>query len=122
MKAIIKSVLVISAALAASSAFASTRQPTEVVHFSAKAAFTNSGVEPGASGTIQATETKQGAADKEALTLAIKGLTPGDPYNVVIPTVSNSNPLAIDSFNADGKGNAKLSFNNNGKKKTIPFI
>jgi hypothetical protein len=123
MKAITKSVLVIGAvALAASSAFAAARQPTEIVHFSAKVAFTNNGVEPGASGAVQATEAMQRAVDKEALTITIKGLTPGDPYNVVITTISNSTPFLVDSFNADSKGNAKVPFNNSGKKKTIPFI
>jgi len=51
----------------------------------------------------------------------LKGLTPNDPYSVTVTTVSNSNPTDIDDFNADSKGNAKLSFSNSGKGKTIPF-
>ncbi|HWD90761.1 MAG TPA: hypothetical protein VG938_00280 [Verrucomicrobiae bacterium] len=95
---------------------------TESVHFSAKVAFTNNGVEPGASGSVQATETMQGSVDKETMSVVVKGLTPNDPYVVTVTTVSNSNPVLLDEFNADGKGGAKLSFSNSGKAKTIGFV
>jgi hypothetical protein len=123
MKTITKSVLVFgAAALAATTALAGPGQPTEIVHFSTHVAFTNSGVEPSASGTVQATETMQRSVDKETLAIAVKGLTPGDPYSVVVTTVSNSTPLLLDGFNADSRGNAKLNFSNSGKRNTIGFL
>ena len=125
MKTIVKSLLVIGVAtLAATTTYAksSSRQGTEVVHFSARVAFTNDGVEPTASGSVQATEAIQGNADKESLSITLKGLTPSTPYSVNVITVSNSSPTDIDDFTTDGKGGAKLSFQNNGNgKKTISF-
>jgi len=125
MKMIMKSVLVIGVAtLAATTLYAnsSNRQGTEVVHFSARVAFTNDGVEPDASGNLQATEAMQGNADHESLSITLKGLTPGTLYSVNVITTSNSTPTDIDDFTTDGKGGAKLSFQNNGNgKKSISF-
>jgi hypothetical protein len=100
----------------------SKRQGTEVVHFSAHVTFTNDGPEPTAAGTGQISESMQGNADHESLSVSLKGLQASTTYDLNATTVSNSTPTLVDEFTTDGKGNAKLSINNTGKgKKTVAF-
>ena len=122
MKKINKSVLVVGvAALAVTTLFAksSSKQGTEMVHFSVHINMTNNGVEPTASGTVQATEAMQGNADHETLNVTAKGLTPNTPYSLFVTTTITGTPTNLDNnFTTDKKGAVKLSFGNSGKKTT----
>jgi len=119
MKIITKSVLVAGVAvLGTTTMFAGSSTKPEMVHYSAKAAFTNDNVESGASGSIQVSETV-GSTDKESVTMTMKGLTASTDYSVIATTTSNA-PADIGDFTTDSKGGAKLSFKNSGggKKNT----
>ena len=125
MKKINKLVLVAGvAALAVTTLFAksSSKQGTEMVHFSVHINMTNNGVEPTASGTVQATEAMQGNSDHETLNVTAKGLTPNTPYSLFVTTTATGTSTNLDDFTTDKKGAAKLSFQNNGgSKKTTPL-
>ena len=118
MKTIRKSVLAAGiTAMTVTTMFAasSNKQGTEVVHYTAKAAMTNDGVEPSASGSVQATQATQGNSDKETLTVTAKGLTPSTDYSLFATT--NGTSADVDGFTTDAKGGAKLTLSTSGKSK-----
>jgi hypothetical protein len=115
MKTITRSLLVGGVTvLAVTTAFAA-RQGTEVIHYSVRVAMTNDGVEPGASGSVQATEAIAGNADQQTLSVTAKGLTPGTGYSLL--ATSNGTPTDLDDFTTDSKGRATLSFSTSGHGK-----
>jgi hypothetical protein len=91
------------------------RQGTDLTHLSYRVAMTNDGVEPSAAGTISVSESVQGNANKQTVTLAVSGLTGGATYSL-IATLNDGSGTTVDleDFPTDNKGHATLSFNNCG--------
>lgn len=118
MKMIMKSVAVAGVTMfAVTTMLAKGGQPIHNVHFSSKVVFTNAnaGVDTDASASAQLSSTMNNNSDRETLTVSAKGLTPSGPYSL-FASVGGTNTDLVD-FNADKKGNAKLSLKNTGTQK-----
>jgi hypothetical protein len=83
---------------------------TDILHFTDHTVMTNSGVEPGATGTVLAFQREQGHADNQKLILAVKGLDTNSTYGLVAAFDSDTNFVDVASFVTDGKGNAILDY------------
>jgi hypothetical protein len=118
MRTKIKTALIVGVALAVTPLFAAPPHGhgTDVLHLSIREAMVNTGAEPG-SGTIQVSENNQGKANKQSLTVLLKGLAASTDYSLMATTVSNSTPTDIEDFTTDKKGNAALHFISNAKGK-----
>lgn len=91
-------------------------QGTDVVNFSAHIVFSNTDVEPGASGSADASVNIKGGNDKQSLKVTAKGLTPNTTYSLMATTTSSGGPVDLVDFMTDSKGNAKLT-----AKKSVPL-
>jgi hypothetical protein len=98
------------------------QQPVHTVKFTFKVAFTNTGVEPGASGTAQGSESvnAQKNTDQETLNIMLKGLQTNSPYSLFATAIDGTNSDAAD-FTTDKKGNAKLSLSSKSSKNGFPI-
>jgi len=83
---------------------------TDILHFTVASSMTNNGVEPGADGTVVASQKKQGHANNQKLTIAVTGLATNTPYELIAAIDSDTNATDIGPFTTDAGGNAMLRF------------
>ena len=83
---------------------------TDILHFTVITGMTNNGVEPGADGAVVATQKKQGKANNQSLSIAVKDLTANTPYELVVAFDNDTNIVDITPFTTDAKGNAILEY------------
>jgi len=93
-----------TAVLAATTAVAKPVHNT--VHFSIHTALTDTGVEPGSSGNVSATEVKNGAKLNQNIVVTVSGLTPDTNYT--LNAVTSSGTVDLDDFATDDNGHATL--------------
>src|SRR3954465_12285090 len=109
MKIKTAAVLVVGlATLAVTPAFAA-KGGTDILHFAYREALTDTGVEPGAAGTVSANENVQGNANNQTLVVTATGLTPDTDYDIVA-NVNGVGATDLGTFTTDGGGrlNARL--------------
>src|SRR5436305_14272599 len=85
---------------------------TDVLHFAITENMQNEGVEPDASGTVRASENKQGNANNQSLQISVKGLTPDSTYSLFAAVGGDTNLTSVSNsdFTTDGHGNARISY------------
>ena len=109
MKTIMKSVLVAGiAALTVTPLFA--KPHGDVLQFSIKEPMTNNGVEPSASGTVQASQSEQGNANNQKIAINVAGLTPNTGYSLFASTTDNNDSDGHFGFyhRQEGQGQVQL--------------
>jgi hypothetical protein len=99
---------------------------TDILHFTIHEAMTNNGVEPSATGTVQASQVEQGNANNQKLDVTASGLTPGASYSLFVSTIDNTTPTNVLDFTTDAKGKTALHFTSlgnghGGGKKSNPL-
>ena len=120
MKTIMKSVLVAGiAALTVTPLFA--KPHGDVLQFSIKEPMTNNGVEPSASGTVQASQSEQGNANNQKIMINVAGLTPNTGYSLLASTTETNTLTDVLDFTTDKKGKAKFNFSSKSSKKILPL-
>jgi hypothetical protein len=116
MKMKTAAVLVVGlATLAVTPAFAA-KGGTDVLHFAYREALTDTGVEPGAAGTVSANQNVQGNANNQTLVVTATGLSADTEYDIVA-NVNGVGATDLGTFTTDGGGrlNARLSTTAHGK-------
>jgi hypothetical protein len=115
-----KSVLVAGiAALTVTPLFA--KPHGDILQFSIKEPMTNNGIEPGASGKVQASQSEQGNANKQKIMINVAGLTPNTGYSLLASTTDNNTLTDVLDFTTDKKGKAKFNFSSKSSKKILPL-
>jgi hypothetical protein len=82
---------------------------------------TNNEIEAGASGKVEASQSRQGNANKQKLDVTVSGLTPNSPYSLFASTIDDNSLTDIADFTTDKKGKAKLHFNSKSSGKNLPL-
>jgi hypothetical protein len=75
-----------------------------------KTAVTNTGVEPGARGTVSGTLAQRGATDTQKLTVTVSKLQANTTYHIVAFLAESVDPTVVADFTTDGKGGANVAF------------
>src|SRR5689334_22858223 len=87
---------------------------TDILHFQVRSTMTNDGIEAGASGSVDASQNKQGGANNQTLAISVKGLTTNTTYSLFAGVVGATNLTAITNFTTDASGNASLQYSSKG--------
>lgn len=106
--------LTILGAVALAATTASAKSSVETVHFSIHTALTDTGVEPGSSGSASANEVTHGDKVNQVLNVTVSGLTPNTGYSLTANTVS-SGTVDLEDFTTDKNGKASLHLRGGGK-------
>ena len=93
-----------TAVLAATTAFAKPVKDT--LRFSIHTALTDTGVEPGSSGNVSATEVKNGSRLVQNVVVTVSGLTANTAYT--LNAVTSGGTVDLDDFTTDDNGKATL--------------
>jgi len=101
-------------AVALAATTAPAKSTVETVHFSIHTALTDTGVEPGSSGSVSANEVSHGDKVNQVLTVSVSGLTPDTGYSLTANTVS-SGTVPLEDFTTDSNGKATLHLRGGGK-------
>jgi len=117
MKMITKTAVILAATLAVTPVFA--KGGTDVLHFGIREALTDTGVEPGAAGTVSSSQNTQGSADNQKLDVTASGLTPDTDYDIVA-NVNGSGTTDLGTFTTDGGGRLGAHFSSSGKGTPLP--
>jgi len=109
------------ATLAVTPAFAA-KGGTDMLHYSIREALTDTGVEPGAAGTVSINESVQGNANSQKLDVNATGLTADTDYDIVV-NVNGTGSVNLGTFTTDGKGKlgAHLVGSSKGPGKKTPL-
>jgi hypothetical protein len=83
---------------------------TDILHFSIREAFQNQGVEPNASGQVQASQNRQGNANNQTLDITAKGLMAGTNYGLFALLGSDTTLTSITNFTTDANGNVTIHY------------
>jgi hypothetical protein len=83
---------------------------TDILHFTIRETMTNEGIETNATGTVQASQAKQGNADNQKLDVIASGLTASTPYSLFVVTTDNTNLTDVADFSTDANGKVALHF------------
>jgi hypothetical protein len=99
---------------------------TDILHFSIREDFQNQGVEPNASGHVQASQNQQGHANNQTLDITAKGLMSGTNYALFALLGSDTSLTSITNFITDANGNVTIHYRSvghghGGGKDKIPL-
>jgi len=83
---------------------------TDILHFAIHETMSNEGVETNATGSVQASQAKQGNANNQKLDVIASGLTASTPYSVFVITTDNTNLTDVADFTTDANGKVALHF------------
>lgn len=101
-------------AMALAATTAPAKSSVETVHFAIHTALTDTGVEPGSSGSVSANEVRHGDKVNQVLNVSVSGLTPNTDYSLTANTVS-SGTVDLEDFTTDDNGRATLHLRGGGK-------
>jgi hypothetical protein len=87
---------------------------TDILHYTVQDRFTNSGVESGASASVQIQSKTQGNANLEKFDFTAKHLTPSTTYWLWSLSRGETNYSSATNFTTDARGNGRLRFQSNG--------
>jgi hypothetical protein len=87
---------------------------TDILHFQVRTAMSNEGVEAGASGSVNASQNKQGGANNQQLSISVQGLSTNTPYSLLTALVGDTNLITVTNFTTDANGNASLQYRSQG--------
>jgi hypothetical protein len=97
---------------------------TDILHFFVTKTMTNEGVEPGATGRVEAAQNQQGHANNQRLNISAAGLVPGGVYELLARTGDDTNWVDVSQFTTDTNGAAGLQYrshaNSNGNGNNLP--
>ena len=85
---------------------------TDILHFFIRKAMANEGVEPAATGRVEVKQNRQGKANNQTLTIAVRGLDTNATYQVLalIDDDAGTNLTHVADFAPDAKGKAALQY------------
>jgi len=106
MKMNTKLALVLGTAVLAATTAVAKPGPVDTLHFSIHTALTDTGVEPGSSGNVSATEVKNGSRLNQNVVVTVSGLTANTDYTLTAQT--NGGSVDLDAFTTDNNGKATL--------------
>src|SRR5437763_13345249 len=98
------------AAVAFAAPGAGHRFGTDIFHFHVQKALADQGVEPGATGNVDALHNRQGQADIQKLDVVVRGLTPETPYELDALIDGNGDFVPVDAFVTDASGAAAIRY------------
>ena len=107
MKMKMKTLLVLGIATLAVTQLQAKPHGTDVLHFNIREAFTNSGTEPDATGTVTASESVAGDANNQKMDVNVSGLTPDTDYDLSA-NVNGVGTTDLGTFTTDSKGKAAI--------------
>src|SRR5258706_7766468 len=92
---------------------------TSILHWMLNATMTNSGVEPGASGSVVIKQNKQGNANNQRLTISLAGLTAGTTYKLQALVGNALDYVDVADLTTDSNGELLVKYvkKNNGHGK-----
>ena len=88
---------------------------TSILHFLVRTTLNSTGVDPDASGSVNAKQNAQGNADNQRLQLVVANLDASTTYKLLATSLDETNLLEVAEFDTDTGGAANLKFV---KKKT----
>jgi hypothetical protein len=121
MKMNTKLVLALGAAVALATTPAMAKPGTDVLHFSIHTDLIDTGVEPGATGSVSGNEARQGAADNQKLDVTVSGLTADTAYSLNATSGSGTVDLLDFTTDANGKASLHLRGGKGGGKNSNPL-
>lgn len=100
---------------------------TDILHFTVVKGMTNNGVEPGADGTVMASQKEQGHANNQRLQIMVSGLSTNTSYELVVAFDSDTNITDVGPFTTDAAGNANFNYTSlgnghGGGKNATPLL
>src|SRR5437899_538203 len=102
--------IVVMATLVMSHTASAKKGGTSILHWMLKATMTNSGVEPGASGSVAAKQNQQGNANNQRLALSLAGLTSNTTYSLQAQLGNDTNHVAVADLTTDDNGAARVKY------------
>src|ERR1051326_5687403 len=92
---------------------------TSILHLTMDVTMTGTGVDPDATGSVQADHKKQGGSDHQDLDISLANLDPNTPYDLMVVVGDNTN--LVTQFTTDANGSAGFNYvkknNGNGSPK-----
>ena len=104
----------LATALASQAAPGGNGNGTDILHFQVRSTMANDGVEPSASGSVNANQNKQGGANNQTLAISVTGLATNTTYSLFAGVVSNTTLTAVTNFTTDANGSASLQYTSKG--------